>query len=164
MPNLTAKFVTHLALTLVCLLASMQTHASGNYQVEVVIFKHVYGATGNNPTLIDKIPSYASTWPLSKRLIPSYAKKIASSPNYQVLSYSSWGQKSSPFKSSAAKEFTQAGLNGYIKVFANQLLFAEVKLTLNGHYLSERRRLKLNELHYFDNAGVGVLMQVSRVE
>lgn len=148
---------------IICSSFSLQTNASGNYQVEVVIFKHVYGPVGNNPTLIEKIPSYANSWPLKKSLLVPHAKKIAQAPHYQILSHLSWGQKSAPFNASAATEFTENGLNGYIKVFAKQLLFAEIKLSLEGHFLSERRRLKLNEIHYFDNAGIGVLVQVSRL-
>ena len=161
MPKLSKHF--YFILAFCCLIFSNTAKATGNYQVEVIVFKHVYGQTGNNPTLIDKVPSFASTWAVPKSLLSSYAGKITAASQYQILSYNSWGQKSAPFKSSAAKEYNQNGLNGYVKVFANQLLFAEIKLTLDGHFMSERRRLKLDELHYFDNAGIGVLMQVSRL-
>ena len=82
---------------------------------------------------------------------------------YRILTHTAWGQKAADYNSSAAKQLAIAGMSGYVKVFAKQLLFADIKLNFEGHSISERRRLKLNELHYFDNQGFGVLMRVSRI-
>jgi len=41
-------------------------------------------------------------------------------------------------------------------------LKTEIELSYKGHLIKERRRLKLDEIHYFDNAGFGVLLRVSR--
>jgi len=101
---------------------------------------------------------------MNNRYLANSAKKIANSPDYQLISHQSWGQKSASYGSSAAKTFTQTGLNGFIKIYAKQLLLTEITLNFQGHLLKEKRRLKLNDVHYFDNAGFGVLMRVSREE
>jgi len=52
---------------------------------------------------------------------------------------------------------------GYIKIYADQLLFANIDLDFNGFRMIEKRRLKLNERHFFDHPKFGILMQVSRL-
>ena len=54
--------------------------------------------------------------------------------------------------------------HGYIKVYAEQLLFTNIDIDYKGFRLKENRRLKLNEQHFFDHPKFGLLMQVSRLE
>ena len=44
------------------------------------------------------------------------------------------------------------------------LLFANLDIDFKGLRLKEKRRLKLNEKHYFDHPKFGILLQVSRLE
>ena len=156
-------FFKHLALILLLTALSTQTAlAKGNYHVEVIIFKHNGSAPGQNRELITDIPSFSDTWPHKNVYLRNHARKINASPDYQLISHTSWGQQSAPYNKSAAKEFVQENLYGFIKVFAKQLLLTDIKLNFEGHLLEERRRLKLDEIHYFDNAGFGILMQISR--
>jgi len=145
-------------------LTTTQAFAKGNYHVEVVIFKHSGSQPSDQSAPISRIPSYANTWKMKNRYLSTSAKKIANSPDYQLISHQSWGQKSASYGSSAAKTLTQKGLNGFIKIYAKQLLLTEITLNYQGHLIKEKRRLKLNDVHYFDNAGFGVLMRVSRSE
>ena len=43
-------------------------------------------------------------------------------------------------------------------------MFANLDLDFNGYRMTEKRRLKLNEKHYFDHPKFGVLLRVSRLE
>ncbi len=140
-----------------------ETHARGNYHVEVIVFKQQGSTPGNRPpTFADELNS-AKTWQSKNVYLNTYASKMRNSGKYQILTHTAWGQKSAPYSKSASKKFFSNGISGFIKVFATQLLIADIKLNFEGHSLSERRRLKLNEVHYFDNNGFGVLMRVSRL-
>lgn len=149
-------------LVLLALMAGNTALAKGNYHVEVVIFKHNGSAAGQNLEPIIDIPNFSATWPHRNVYLNSFASKISASPEYQLITHTSWGQKSASYNESGAKQFTENNISGFIKVFAKQLLIVDLNLNFQGHLLKERRRLKLDEIHYFDNAGFGVLMQVSR--
>jgi len=155
----------HIACLLVCLFLVFSTQnvfAKGNYHVEAIIFEHANSAPSNASTVIKRIPSYANTWPMNNGELRSSARKLKASPYYNVIAHTSWGQKSASYTKSAAKGLNQNGLTGFVKVFAKQLLLTEIELSYKGHLIKERRRLKLDEIHYFDNAGFGVLLRVSR--
>ena len=49
-------------------------------------------------------------------------------------------------------------------MYADQLLFTNIDLDHNGFRMKEKRRLKLNEKHFFDHPKFGLIMQVSRLE
>jgi len=55
-------------------------------------------------------------------------------------------------------------INGWVKIYAEQLLFANIDVDYLGYRLNEKRRLKLNEKHFFDHPKFGLLVQVSRLE
>lgn len=150
--------------TFIFLIASFtQAHARGNYHVEVIVFKQLGSNPGNRPPTFTDVPSFSKTWQSNNVYLNTYAQKMRNSGKYQILTHTAWGQKSAPYNKSAAKAFEVNGISGFIKVFATQLLIADLKLNFEGHTLSERRRLKLNEVHYFDNNGFGVLMRASRL-
>ena len=140
--------------------------ASGNYHVEVIVFDNVNsGAKANSfssqPTAL---PSNGKTWRYSTAYLNGYASKLRNSSSYQVIRHTAWGQKSAGYNRSAAKQISGNGMNGSIKVYATSLLFAQLDINFKGHKIQERRRLKLNEVHYFDNSGFGVLLRVSRAK
>ena len=142
---------------------SSDIYARGNYHVEVIIFKQQGSAPGNKPPEFTNAPNFAKTWPSKTVYLNSHAQKMRNSGKYQILTHSAWGQRSASYNKSAAKTLAINGISGFIKIYATQLLIADIKLNFEGHALSERRRLKLNEVHYFDNNGFGVLMRVSRL-
>ena len=140
--------------------------ASGNYHVEVIVFDNVSSDSINNTYSNQPaaLPSNGKTWSYSTAYLNSYASKLRNSSAYQVLQHTAWGQKSAGYNRSAAKQLTGNGMNGFVKIYATSLLFAQLDINFNGHQIQERRRLKLNEVHYFDNAGFGVLLRVSRAK
>ena len=89
---------------------------------------------------------------------------LKKSESYRVLNYYSWGQESLPFSEAAAVELTEPNLTGWIKIYANHLLYINLDLDYQGYRMNEKRRIKLDEKHFFDHPKFGVLAQVSRLE
>jgi len=92
------------------------------------------------------------------------AESINKSSDYRLVSYLSWGQEALPTSEAAIYTLSEPNLTGWIKVYAGHLLFANLDLDFNGYRLIEKRRLKLNENHFFDHPKYGVLLRVSRAE
>ena len=106
----------------------------------------------------------AQAWVIDKELLIEEAQKLNDSEAYLIHHHLAWGQESLPFEQSATYTVIEQNTKGYIKVYADQLLFANIDLDFNGFRLVEKRRLKLNEKHYFDHPKFGLLLQVSRLE
>ena len=54
-------------------------------------------------------------------------------------------------------------LRGWFRIYADHLLFAHIDIDYRGYRIQEKRRLKLNEKHFFDHPYYGILLQVSRL-
>lgn len=91
------------------------------------------------------------------------AESIQNSPDYELQHHYSWGIESLPYEDSANYTIVEAESQGYIKVYAEQLLFTNIDIDYKGFRMKEKRRLKLNEKHFFDHPKFGLLMQVSRL-
>lgn len=138
-----------------------------DYKVEAVIIQNLQPTTAFEPYQyqeIEELSSEAETWKLEPSMLVEYAEAVNQAANYRVLKHFSWGQESLPTSEAAIFEISEANLFGHIKVYANQLLFVNLDLDYDGYRLVEKRRIKLNEVHYFDHPKFGVLMQVSRLE
>ena len=101
---------------------------------------------------------------VEKQLLLEQADALEASPDYELRYHFAWGQESLPYRNSATYTVVENDARGYIKVYADQLLFANIDIDYKGFRLFEKRRLKLNEKHYFDHPKFGVLIQVSRLE
>jgi len=137
-----------------------------DYMVEVLVFENTQHST---PTESHKYtppkPSKtaSNTWPLEPSMLLDDATRIENSLNYTLLHHYSWGQKALPYQTSANFRVIEQDINGWIKIYAEQLLFANLDLDYIGYRLNEKRRLKLNEVHFFDHPKFGVLLRVSRL-
>lgn len=147
--------------------AFAQTAFAKDYKVEMVIFEHT------NPGTITESSNYqpprapssdASTWSIPITMLDDEAEKLKKSGDYQIYKHYAWGQQSLPFSRAAIYSLAEPQLQGFVKVYADQLLFANIDLEFQGYRMNEKRRLKLNERHYFDHPRFGILMQVSRLE
>lgn len=148
-----------------CSLLSHSVHAR-DYKVEVIIFENnnSYVATeDNNYEAPKRMSSGSKYWRLEPSLLKNEAIKISKSQNYTVKHHYAWGVESLPYSESANYTFIEKDIKGYVKVYAKQLLFANLDLDFKGFRMNEKRRLKLNEKHFFDHPKFGVLMQVSRI-
>ena len=135
------------------------------YQVEAIVFqqlnggqvteKNTYSPPRNNP-------STSQTWVLEPLLLTEQAALLNESPDYEVLGHFTWGQEALPSEEAATMHFREPRFYGWIKIYATTLLFANLDLDFEGFRLEEKRRLKLDEVHFFDHPKFGVLLQVSR--
>jgi len=152
-----------LFIVLLCVLSSHNSYASGNYHVEAIVFSQGAGEVYGN-AFPDDAPDFGKSWGMKTAYLNDYARKLRSSGNYPIIRHLAWGVRSKPYSKSAAHIVDGAALNGWVKVFAKSLLFAHIDLVHNGTRIKEKRRLKLNEVHYFDNESFGLLLRVSRSE
>lgn len=138
-----------------------------DYVVEVLVFKNMNDSQAmesHNYAPPRQFESEAEIWLLEPSLLLEQAASIEDSEDYTLMHHYAWGQESLPVSLAAAYNVIETNLQGSIKVYAKQLLFANLDLEFNGYRLNEKRRIKLNEKHFFDHPKFGVLVQVSRLE
>ncbi|MFT5259816.1 MAG: hypothetical protein ACI9J2_001920 [Saprospiraceae bacterium] len=108
---------------------------------------------------------------------------LARSTEHRILKTGRWTQESANYQSSPLVKIEHAdrSIEGAVRVYAPNLLFAEINLmyapngdslsvttTASGestyveevYFIDERRRMKLKETHYFDHSKFGVLLTV----
>ncbi|MDH3688470.1 MAG: peptidoglycan binding protein CsiV [Gammaproteobacteria bacterium] len=126
---------------------------------------------------------------LLEKKLNSLAQQLKSSPNYKLLDHRGWQQsllsKASTSPSPIGNKPVSSSdptLLGSVKVYGGQFIVAELALLLRpggssqtlsqdtsgfGSYvrtaqysLLEKRRIKLNEIHYFDHPLFGAIVQI----
>jgi hypothetical protein len=138
-----------------------------DYMVEVVLFENKAEARAtesHNYTAPRELKTGSETWELEPSMLLEQIETLELSEDYEIRHLYSWGQESLPYEDSATFEVFETDAQGFIKIYAEQLLFANIDLDFNGYRMQEKRRLKLNEKHYFDHPKFGILLQVSRLE
>jgi len=188
------------------------------YQVEIIIFEHLFhDADGEVSHIGLKIPDLSKTIQLSSdtsgddsafRLLPSSVYKLGgvyselrSSREYRPILHLAWQQpqltqsrskyvhirKDNGTGQQADVNDALVKLDGVIRIRSSQFLHADVDLfyfinELSASFinanagsqdssqiqatfveLNETRRMKLNELHYFDHPVFGMFLRVSRL-
>ena len=137
-----------------------------DYMVEVLVFENVNAssATESHAYEAPKRMKFGSkAWLRPPTMLNAEAKSIEKSSNYVLKQHYSWGIESLPYEDSANFTVVERESQGYIKVYAEQLLFTNIDLDYKGFRMKEKRRLKLNQKHFFDHPKFGLLMQVSRL-
>ncbi len=138
-----------------------------DYIVEVIVFENMSNSTVTEPHAYQapKQPrTNAQAWILDTQLLNEQAQTIANSSDFLLRHHFAWGQESLPYSKSATYSVVETDTKGFIKIYADSLLFANLDLDYKGFRMIEKRRLKLNEKHYFDHPKFGILLQVSRLE
>ena len=149
------------------LLVATKVAASKEYQVEVIVFERVQSGAASESHHYDapkEMKHEASHWLLQPSLLLQEASTLNDSQEYLVQRHYAWGIESLPYEKSANYTIIETQSQGYIKVYADHLLFTNIDLDYKGFRMREKRRLKLDEKHYFDHPKFGILMQVSRLE
>jgi len=140
---------------------------ANDYQVEIIVFENNNAslASENNEYVPPKrMRSGSKAWFLKPSLLVEEAKKISDSEHYTFRYHYAYGVESLPYQQSANYTIIERDLKGYVKIYADQLLFANIDIDFNGFRMNQKRRLKLNERHFFDHPKFGLLVQVSRLE
>lgn len=153
--------------TFLCVVFFSLNLQAKDYIVEAIVFENTIESSITEPhsyTPPKKPRTGAQAWILDTQLLTEAALRISESTDYELKHHFAWGQESLPYEESATYTVIQQDAKGYIKIYADQLLFANIDLDFNGFRLIEKRRLKLNEKHYFDHPKFGLLLQVSRLE
>ncbi|MFT5612200.1 MAG: hypothetical protein ACI9LU_002710 [Polaribacter sp.] len=138
-----------------------------DYKVEVLIFENLQeqiALESYQYQEIEDLSSSAELWPIAPSMLLDEVERLDVSEDYQLLYYYSWGQESLPVSESGAMNVLEAFMRGWVKIYAGHLLFINLDLDYNGYRLTEKRRIKLDEKHFFDHPKFGVLLQVSRLE
>lgn len=138
-----------------------------DYMVEALVFKNLspsQATESHNYKTPRVMPSKSSTWALEPSMLLDQSVALDKSGNYQLMHHFSWGQESLPYRTSATYNVAERSVRGAIKVYADNLLFVNLDLDYDGYRMNEKRRLKLNEKHFFDHPKFGILLQVSRLE
>ena len=138
-----------------------------DYKVEVILFENSTPSSSTESHDYkppQRMTAGSKTWRLPPSMLLKELEKIEQSSNYEVKHHYSWGVESLPYQNSANYTVAEVDAQGYIKVYADNLLFTNIDLDYNGFRMKEKRRLKLNEKHFFDHPKFGLLMQVSRLE
>jgi len=152
----------------IIVLASAATPSfAKDYKVEIIVFEnldHSQAYESHHYTEVEPMSSNSEVWDLEPSMLVDDYTTLDESESYRVINYFSWGQESLPILEAAAVEITEPPLTGWIKTYAKQLLYLNLDLDYEGYRLNEKRRIKLNEKHFFDHPKFGVLAQVSRLE
>jgi len=177
-----------------CLLFALSTLQSyaGEYIVEAIVFSNQADASSSNefwdaedPRIqraesklaqrlsLSQVPAQA----LELEVLEGAFKKLSNSPEHQILQARSWIQPEASYNDSLMIDMSDQSLSGTIKVYAPNLLFAELTLryapgeilslpdpSLPRFYIDEKRKIKLKETHYFDSPRIGVILNVRRAE
>ncbi|MFT6101128.1 MAG: hypothetical protein ACJAYF_003690 [Arenicella sp.] len=152
-------------IALCTLLLTTMTNAN-DYKVEVLIFENINAAKATEshayqPPQLMKSDSQA--WIIEPSMLLEEANSLEGSQDHLLKHHYSWGIESLPYQESANYTIVETESQGYIKVYADLLLFTNIDLDYKGFRLKENRRLKLDEKHFFDHPKFGILMQVSRL-
>lgn len=161
-----SKLFTMVFLIVSFAVLSTQTAQAKDYKVEVLVFKNLNESRASESHHYQppkKPSSNASTWYVAPSMLLNEAARLKKSSDYQLLHHYSWGQEALPVSRAASYSLIETDLSGWVKVYANTLLFANLDLELDGYRMTEKRRLKLNEKHFFDHPKFGILMRVSRL-
>ena len=138
-----------------------------DYKIEVILFERLQAGAASESHHYDaprEMKHKANHWLLEPSLLLKEAESLNQSDQFLVQRHYAWGVESLPYEQSANYTIIEAQSQGYIKVYAAHLLFTNIDLDYKGFRMHEKRRLKLDEKHYFDHPKFGILMQVSRLE
>ncbi len=137
-----------------------------DYMVEVLIFENEQASPATESHAYDapkKMKSGSKAWVIEPSMLLEETEALGNSSEFEVKQHYSWGIESLQYEDSANYTILDDESRGYIKVYADQLLFTNIDLDYKGFRMKEKRRLKLNEKHFFDHPKFGLLMQVSRL-
>ncbi|WP_373388598.1 CsiV family protein [Pseudomonas alcaligenes] len=166
-------------LLLLCLLAP-QAFADGLFQIEVIVFRQAGEALSSSQPAPDDWAVGASPIAGNERgtALNDEAAKLNPGNGYQVLLHKAWAQNLTAAPSKAAlstgdEQFGHFPVEGVVSLSEQQRLvdleadfwinrFDADGLLTGSERVRQKTRLKLNELTYLDNGGLGVLVKVTQ--
>ena len=169
-------------LTPLALLLCLGMHAATAadlYDVEIIVFSHAIdtdqGESWDSPgDAAGQAGGYAAGGRFTELSSGQFRLKPVSNTlrqggSYQVLLHRAWRQAPSPSAAYPVRSST-VGVEGSIRLTRGRYLHLDVDLLLrnvtgsgymNVHRLTEKRRMRSKELHYFDHPRFGMLAQIT---
>ncbi|MBI5611925.1 MAG: hypothetical protein HY942_02485 [Gammaproteobacteria bacterium] len=162
--------------------AAAPTDKDGLYDIEVLVFENrntpasdVSAFEGKNavtlPGLADAVvPTTPATGGYK---LAGSAAQLEKDGQYRVLFHQRWSQTVDTKGGVKARRITGGTeLDGLVKVYLSRYLHADVQLVLKDtavtggvvHRIDEQRRVKSQEVHYYDHPRFGVLLTVNAPE
>jgi hypothetical protein len=155
--------------------------AESRYQVELVVFRHLDGSRTTpeiaNPTTATPPATATATQaarypaPGGARRLDRIAEQIRNLQAYGLIRQLAWEQTAAPLQQAEAADLGAMGLDrsqviGTALLYGGRYLHLELRLTslASGATIESSRRIRLNEVHYFDNPEFGVLALVTRAD
>jgi hypothetical protein len=170
-PFLSRRFLRP-ALMALALIATMPAlpQTPARYTVEIVVFRNAGEASVPDAPVVtpgggdDVVPT-----PVAAEKLGGAAARLRGGGGFQVLAHKAWTQGPEAFNSrrgvSAARLGLGDGITGKVMLERGQYLHFGVDLTIEGdghrYRISEVRRVKPDEIHYFDHPAVGVIAIVT---
>lgn len=167
---------TRFMLILFSSLLSLNVYSAGrNYKIELIVFaqnmssSEAFTQTSSRiqwPTSVANQQVYHQVAPEHRRLSGSY-RKLANTQGYKPLIHLAWTQRVRANSLSTAVKINDpsGAVNGFIRIQRGNLLhvIADIEYSPSSviYRLAEKRRLKLNETHYFDHPKFGLLVKIS---
>jgi hypothetical protein len=158
------------ALLLLASAAAIPQQAGTRFTVEIVVFRTASQAgaltAAATPTAGDDVEPTA----VATRKLGGAADKLRRTAGYKVLAHTAWTQGPAGFNSrrgvSAARlGLERAGITGKVILERGQYVHMGVDLTIDDggrrYHISEVRRIKPDEVQYFDHPAVGVIALVT---
>ena len=160
--------------------------AAKRYQVEVIVFEHLsMNAGGEVWPEGDSVPQWDnalaifndaqdsrfSTLPNARYKMSGVYRVLRLSQDYRPIMHLAWEQVGLPSSRAESIYVTSdnSQIEGAVTLEQSRFLFVDMELIYqmgdsDGRFahIDERRRMKLKELHYFDNPVFGAIVQVTR--
>jgi hypothetical protein len=163
--------------------AAAAATAGGSYQVEIIVFQTLSPSGGEDLSApaegrgfsgvyqsSDPPPKVLRTLTAGQLQMGGLASRMRSSGNYKIVAHAGWIQTATAWNRHSGLALEAAGVDvpglaGSVYLERGQLLHLGFNLSYeaNGHTytLSELRRVKFNDKHYFDHPAIGVIALVS---
>ncbi len=158
-----------LAAALACLAVPALPQSSGNYVVEILVFRNGEGpaALGDATRMRITGDDITATTVSSRKLGGSVTR--LNNRNLRVLGHAAWKQAPSGWKSRRGVSTVQlglAGMDGKVILERGEYLHLGFDMIVEDggrrYHLDEVRQVKLDEIQYFDHPAIGVIAIVSR--
>jgi hypothetical protein len=104
--------------------------------------------------------------------LAAIAAQLERDPSYRVLAHPRWTQPSEPKANAKARRIQGNGrggeLDGTVKFYSTRFLHLDANLVLHAdgrsYRLRELRRVRVQDLHYFDHPRLGILARVTPLD
>jgi len=159
-----------LAAALTCLAVPALPQSSGNYVVEILVFRNgeAAGALGETASRVRVTGDDVAATTVSSRKLGGSVTRL-NNRNLRVLGHAAWKQAPSGWKSRRGVSTSQLGLpgmDGKVILERGEFLHLGIDMVVEDggkrYHLNEVRQVKLDEIQYFDHPAIGVIAIVSR--